>query len=126
MHHEEAINSSDNLLDFASLLHDNLSHLFINKQTQDELRKRLTVFNKYYNEKIPERFNIINDFNKYLELYFKKENIEMQYGIGIIDEPELNKIDSLDAILKKQFNIITTQIYNSTHQKNHLQSRWFF
>ena len=115
------IDSSESLLTATRTLIDNLSYINISSEERKTLMEALNNLNTAYNKEAPEKQQIIKESTSFIDLYFKREELEIREGKETLTAEENDKFYENWLNITYAFTPYLNSIYDN--KKNHLQSR---
>lgn len=115
------IDSSESLITATRTLIDNLSYINISNEEIKTLIESLNNLNSVYNNEQSEKLLIIKKSIDFIDLFFKREKLEIKEGKDVLTEEENDKFYENWLNITYDFTPILNTIYDN--KKNHLQSR---
>ena len=112
------IQSSDDYINLIGLLLDSLDYLYINEEQQKQYIEKINLFNEYFKKKDNYRYNLVEDFKKYVQSHFSKENAEIKMGMNILKE-EKEELDDLFLKINTKITKEIENIFNKREKNNH-------
>ena len=109
--------TGDDFIRLIDLVFNDLSYLDINENAKNKFVNKIIHCNNHFNIDNIDRFNLVEEFLEYFNLFFKKEELEIKYGIGSFSEDNYIEFDSVGLSINNRLNKELELLYDLREEK---------